>query len=189
VTRTRVDAVRNRASVLQATAELLAKDGAAALRVADVAAVAGVGAGTIYRGFGSKSGLLLALLDERERVLQEALIRGDPPLGPGASAEERLVAFVLALHDLTLAERDVIVASERSATSRYETGAYRAWHAHAALLLREAGVPDPPTSAHTLLAPLDAGLYRHLVDDGGIDAQRIRDALGRSVRTLASVTA
>ncbi len=185
----RADALRNRDAVLRATSTLLAKVGASALRVADVAAEAGVGAGTIYRAFGSKSGLLLALLDERERALQEALIRGKPPLGPGAPAADRLLAFATALHELTVAERDVIVASERSPLARYRTGAYAAWHAHVSLLLAEAGAPDATLAADFLLAPLAAGLYADLLDRRRIGARRIRDQLRRHVQaSLAAAT-
>src|SRR5688500_11090410 len=108
----RADAVRNRAAILAATEELVAAGGAARLRIAEVARRAGVGPGSVYRAFGSKGDLLLALLDERERVLQEELIRGAAPLGPGAPPAERLEAFVLALHDLHVREREVIVAAD-----------------------------------------------------------------------------
>nr|WP_246199495.1 hypothetical protein [Actinomadura syzygii] len=48
-----------------------------------VAAVAGTD--TWFRRFGDKSGLAAALLEARERVLQEAILHGPPPLGPGRS--------------------------------------------------------------------------------------------------------
>jgi AcrR family transcriptional regulator len=185
----RADAVRNRDAVLRATEALLSTVGADALRIADVAAEAGVGAGTIYRAFGSKSGLLLALLDERERSLQEALIRGRPPLGPGAPPAERLLAFMLALHTLTVAERDVLVASEDTPVARYQAGAYGAWHAHAALLLDQAGAADPPLAADFLLAPLGAGLYTHLLDERRISARRIRAQIERHVKQAPRATA
>ena len=60
----------------------------------DIAAEAGVGKGTLYRRFGDKGGLAFALLDERERGFQERMVYGEAPLGPGAPATERLVAFV-----------------------------------------------------------------------------------------------
>ena len=50
----------------------------------DVAHAACVGTGTLYRRFGDRAGLALALLDEQEREFQNALITGPPPLGPGA---------------------------------------------------------------------------------------------------------
>jgi AcrR family transcriptional regulator len=49
-----------------------------------VAAEAGVGKGTLFRRFGDRAGLAVALLDERERDLQAAVLSGPPPLGPGA---------------------------------------------------------------------------------------------------------
>jgi AcrR family transcriptional regulator len=181
VASTRADAARNRDAVLRATSALVATAGAHALRVADVAAEAGVGAGTIYRAFGSKSGLLLALLNERERALQDELLRGKPPLGPGAPPAERLLAFALALHELTVVDRDVIVASEQTPTARYRTGAYTAWHAHAALLLEQAGAADPQLAADYLLAPLAAGLYSELLDRRNVKVRRIRDQLRRHI--------
>ena len=59
----------------------------------DVAAAAGVGKGTLYRRFGDRWTLLRALIEEPERDFQDELIRGEPPLGPGAPPMERLRAF------------------------------------------------------------------------------------------------
>ena len=42
----------------------------------------------------------MALLDEHERRLQEKIIYGEPPLGPGAPPDERLAAFYDAMIDL-----------------------------------------------------------------------------------------
>ena len=42
----------------------------------------------------------VALLDEHERRLQEQLLRGDPPLGPGAPPVQRLTAFYAATVEL-----------------------------------------------------------------------------------------
>jgi AcrR family transcriptional regulator len=61
-----------------------------------VAREAGVGKGTVFRRFGDKAGLAAALLDERERELQEAMLSGPPPLGPGADDGARAEAFVRA---------------------------------------------------------------------------------------------
>ncbi len=59
----------------------------------DVARAACVGTGTLYRRFGDRAGLAIALLDEHTRDFQNALISGPPPLGPGVPARERLRAF------------------------------------------------------------------------------------------------
>jgi AcrR family transcriptional regulator len=64
--RTRADAVRNRALVIAAAAELFAERGEAAL-VPDIAARAGVGKGTVYRCFPTKDHLVGAVAIERVR--------------------------------------------------------------------------------------------------------------------------
>ena len=82
--RERSDAARNRELILAAARRLFEEEGPAAVSMDRVAEEAGVGKGTLYRRFGDRSGLALALLDARERELQEELIRGPAPLGPGA---------------------------------------------------------------------------------------------------------
>jgi AcrR family transcriptional regulator len=165
--------------VLAAAEELVAHDGAAALRIADVAGAAGVGAGTVYRAFGDKRGLLIALIDERERELQEAVIRGTPPLGPGAPPPERLRAFLQALLDLVVAQREVlVVADEASPVSRHHTGAHQAWRRHVAHLLSQMHLDgDTDVLAELLLAPLAAGVQVHLIDERGVEPQTIAAAL------------
>src|SRR5215467_8301633 len=151
----RADAARNRAAVLQAARQLFAEQGVAAVSMDQVAAAAGVGKGTLFRRFGDKSGLAAALLDARERDLQEAILQGPPPLGPGALARDRLAAFADAYLSYLLEHLDLVRMSETAAPgARYRIGAYRFWHQHVALLL--AGTPDPDLAAHALLAPLAA---------------------------------
>ena len=81
--RERADAARNRARILEAAADLVAERGIDAVSMEDVARAACVGTGTLYRRFGDRAGLALALLDEQTRDFQNALISGPPPLGPG----------------------------------------------------------------------------------------------------------
>jgi AcrR family transcriptional regulator len=68
--RTRADAVRNRALVIAAAAEVFAEKGEAAL-VPEIAARAGVGKGTVYRCFPTKQHLIGAVLVERLRWFTE----------------------------------------------------------------------------------------------------------------------
>src|SRR4051812_17623609 len=82
--RERADAARNRIRVLEAAEKLFAERGVDAVTMDDVAGAAGVGKGTLYRRFGDKGGLAMALLDQRERELQERILTGPPPLGLGA---------------------------------------------------------------------------------------------------------
>jgi AcrR family transcriptional regulator len=64
--RTRADAVRNRALVIAAAAEVFAEKGEAAL-VPEIAARAGVGKGTVYRCFPTKDHLVAAVAIDRVR--------------------------------------------------------------------------------------------------------------------------
>ena len=151
----RADAARNRAAILVAAALLFAEHGVAAVSMDQVAAAAGVGKGTLFRRFGDKAGLAAALLDQREAKLQEAILRGPPPLGPGAPPADRLAAFASAYLDYLLPHLDLVRMSETAAPgARYRIGAYQFWHQHVAILL--AGQPDPDYASHALLAPLAA---------------------------------
>ncbi len=72
----RADAARNRARLLEAAAGLVAARGADAVTMEEVAAAAGVGKGTVFRRFGDRTGLLMALLDHSEKKLQAAFLGG-----------------------------------------------------------------------------------------------------------------
>jgi AcrR family transcriptional regulator len=137
-----------------------------------VAAEAGVGKGTLFRRFGDRAGLARAVISEHEAKLQDALIRGEPPLGPGAPPRERLLAFLAALAELTVEHRDLLLEVERASGARYRTGAYHAWLQHTVLLLGD----DDALRAHLLLAPLAADLVWHLLDQG-VSAAELTAAL------------
>jgi len=172
----RTDAARNRAAVLEAAARLFAEHGVEAVSMDQVAAAAGVGKGTLFRRFGDKSGLAAALLDTRERVLQEGILRGAPPLGPGAPADERLTSFVEAYLAYLLENLALIRMSETAVPgARYRIGAYRFWHRYVAILL--AATPDPDYAAHALLAALSAEHVTAVLPELG--EQRIRAGLVR----------
>ncbi|GAB2681590.1 TetR/AcrR family transcriptional regulator [Thalassiella azotivora] len=167
--RERADAARNRTRVLDAAARLFRERGVEAVSMDAVAAAAGVGKGTLFRRFGDKSGLAAALLDERERVLQQAVLDGPPPIGPGAPARQRLEAFVDAYLDHLLADLDVVRLSETASPgARYRIGSYRFWRRHLAVLLEDARPGcDAEALATTLLAPLGADPVSALVADVG----------------------
>ncbi|MEU9074108.1 helix-turn-helix domain-containing protein [Kitasatospora sp. NPDC048538] len=172
----RADAARNRAAVLDAAAGLFAELGVEAVSMDQIAAAAGVGKGTLFRRFGDKSGLAVALLDARERVLQEGILHGPPPLGPGAPAPERLTAFIDAYFDYLLEHLALVRMSETATPgARYRIGAYRFWHRHLAILLATA--PDPDQTAHALLAALAADHVAALLPELG--EQRMRSGLIR----------
>jgi len=153
----RADAARNRQRVLETAAALFAERGVQAVTMDDVVTAAGVGKGTLYRSFGDKSGLATALLDERERQLQAGMLRGSPPLGPGAPAGDRLDAFVRAYLGYVAENLELVWMSQAAtAGARLRVGAHRFWRAHLAFLFAEAGAADPGLRADILLAALAA---------------------------------
>src|SRR3954465_11986360 len=155
----RADAARNRRAVLDAAARLFARDGASCVTMEAVAAQAGVGKGTVFRRFGDPASLPRAVISEHESELQDALIRGEPPLGPGAPARERLRAFGRAYLEFLERNVDTLLAAEYGAGPRPpQAGApYALYRPHVPLLLREAGCGDRADYlADVLLAPLSS---------------------------------
>jgi AcrR family transcriptional regulator len=174
----RADARRNRLKVLAAAEQLFAEHGVRNVSLDAIAAAAGVGKGTVFRRFGDRAGLAVALLDERERELQDRILNGSPPLGPGAPAAARLCAFLEAYVALLDAHVELVLDSENAATgARYRVGAYRFWHRHVAILLEEASPDlDADYTAHALLAPLAADLHQALRAES-YDIDRITSGL------------
>ena len=180
----RSDAARNRNAVLRAAERLLAEGGGDRLSLDQVAAEAGVGKGTVYRGFGSRAGLLRALLEERSRGLREAVSSGPPPLGPGAPPRERLLAFLDALGSIAEDNAVLLAAHEQAcADDKFSDPSYLFWHRHLSTLLAETS-PDLDTdlTAHALLAAFDGDLIRHTGRPG--DPRRFTRAIQRMVTAL-----
>ena len=173
----RADAARNRARVLAAAADLFAASDPRTVTMDDIAKAAGVGRATVYRRYPDTWSIAVALLDEHERALQERLLRGDPPLGPGAPPASRLAAFYAAMVELLDAHADLVLGTETGG-ARFATGAYGFWSAHVRSLLVDAGIADPDAMVDVLLAPLAAEVYVHQRGRGLTSAQ-IAEALNR----------
>ena len=124
----RADAARNRTRVLAAAADLFATRDPRTVTMDDIAKAAGVGRATVYRRYPDTWSIAVALLDEHERTLQERLLRGDPPLGPGAPSAIRLAAFYAAMIELLEAHADLVLGTE-TGRARFATGAYGFWSA------------------------------------------------------------
>src|SRR5271155_1819252 len=156
----RADAARNRQAILDAARRLLESEGAPGLTMDAIACEAGVGKGTLFRRFGDSSTLLHELLDERERAIQEAVLHGPAPLGPGTPPRERLCAFGEAVLELIEEHGDVIVMAETGMPGvRLRSPVYAARRMHIVALLREAELPgDVDYLADVLLAALSADL-------------------------------
>jgi AcrR family transcriptional regulator len=174
----RADARRNRLKVLEAADRLFAELGVKNVSLDAIAAAAGVGKGTVFRRFGDRAGLAVALLDEREQELQAKILTGPPPLGPGAPAVERVTAFLDAYLDLLDRHVELFMDSENASDgARYRIGSYRLWHRHLAMLVEEARPElDADYTAHVILAPLAADLHNALRTEG-FDLARMQSGL------------
>jgi AcrR family transcriptional regulator len=176
----RADAARNRARVLEAAARLFSEHDGRELTMEQIAHAAGVGKATLYRRYPDVASIAVALLDEHERELQEQLLRGDPPLGPGAPPGERLAAFYRAMVELLERHGHLALAAE-TGRRRYRTGAYGAWATHVRGLLSEARLDDRPALADALLAPLGPDVYLHQ-RGSGLTAEEISEDLAELAR-------
>lgn len=161
--RERADAARNRQAILRAADELLRRHPPEQVSVERVAAAAGVGKGTVFHRFGSRTGLMLELMAERARELEQAVGEGPPPVGPGAEPEERLVAFLAEVAALGARNGNLMAAHEHAMVTRKGAAEqpreanpiYMFWHRHVSGLIAE-GRPDVDAEqiAHMLLGTL-----------------------------------
>jgi AcrR family transcriptional regulator len=169
----RADAARNRRLILDAAARLFAQDPSCVTMEA-VAAAAGVGKGTVFRRFGDRAGLARALISEVESELQEQMIRGAPPLGPGAPARERLSAFGRAYLDFLDRNAPLMLAAEGDAETWLVSRVYATYRTHVSLLLEQAGGGERSAYlADVVMAPLAAPtfIYHRTVRELSLEEQ------------------
>ncbi|MCQ4041474.1 TetR/AcrR family transcriptional regulator [Streptantibioticus rubrisoli] len=187
--RERSDAARNRSRILSVAARLFAEHGVGEVSLDAIAGAAGVGKGTLFRRFGSKAGLAAALLDAQDSALQERIMFGPPPLGPGAAASGRITAFFDAYLELLEDNLELIRLSETAAPgARYRVGSYQFWRRHLAVLLAEACPElDAEVTAHLLLAPVTADLH-HALRAAEFTPQRIRASVTALIHRFVGAT-
>jgi AcrR family transcriptional regulator len=167
----RSDAARNREALLVAARRLVEERGVEAVTMDALAREAGVGKGTVFRRFASRAGLMTALLDHSEAEFQHRVISGPPPLGPGAAAWDRLVAFGRTRLEYNLQAARLIEAAGR--TGRRSMAAESFAALHVVHLLRELQVSgDVSFLAKALLAPLEAVVVEDAVRLEGFAVER-----------------
>lgn len=110
----RADAAHNREHLLNVAREMVAEVGVKRVTMDALAERAGLGKGTVFRRFGSRAGIFAALLDDADRAFQARVLAGPAPLGPGAGALDRLVAYGRARIEFLLKHH----AIERAALDR-----------------------------------------------------------------------
>ena len=184
--RPRADAQRNSEKVLSAAKELFRRHGVDNVSMDAIAAAAGVGKGTLFRRFGDRAGLVLSLLQEETVALQEGIIRGPAPLGPGAPPRERLKALAGAQFALLSDHLDLMAAGDAGGPgARFRTGPYTFLRMHVGMLVREAD-PDADWEvlADVLLAPLAADSFFYWRRVRGLECDRILRAFDTLVDRL-----
>jgi len=157
----RADAARNRRAILAATEELLTTHRPDEVTIEQVAAAAGVGKGTVFHRFGNRMGLMVALMQERAMGLGADIDAGPPPLGPGAPARERLLAFLAAVVDVVSRNKGLVAALGQVVTTQHQHGenhpVYQLWQGHVRdLIAQERPDLDADLLADLLLAGLTA---------------------------------
>ncbi|HXH77783.1 helix-turn-helix domain-containing protein [Nocardioides sp.] len=180
----RADAARNRHAVLAAALRLVDHCGVDAVSMDAVAAEAGVGKGTLFRRFGSRQGLMAAVLNQSETQWQAAVLSGPAPLGPGAPARDRLIEFGHTRLRLNLTHGALIRAADRAGSRSYAAASFSAMHVR--YLLGELGVRgDIALLATSLLAPLEVPILEQQVHQEHISLDRIEaawdDLVGRVI--------
>jgi AcrR family transcriptional regulator len=180
----RGDAARNRALLLDAARRLVAERGADAVTMDDIAVAAGVGKGTVFRRFGSRAGLMMVLLDEDERVSQQAFMFGPPPLGPDAPPLDRLLAFGRDRLRFAHTHHELLIAANRDPQSRYGAAAM-VLRTHVRILLASAGTTgDLDSQTDALLALLEADYIEYQLIERGHTLQTLGDAWESLARKL-----
>jgi AcrR family transcriptional regulator len=170
--------------VLAAAERLFASKDPRTVTMDDIAKEAGVGRGTLYRRYPDRMSIATALLDQHERALQEKLMGGEPPLGPGAPPAERLTAFYAAMVDLLEQHVHLVLGAEEG-EARFATGAYGFWRAHVRALLLDAHM-NPDTLAEPLLAPLAAEVFRF--QRRTLSPEQIADGLAEIASRVLSIS-
>jgi len=184
----RADAARNRQKLLAAASGLFRERGVEGVSLDEVVAAAGVGKGTLYRIFGDKSGLGAALLDERERELQQGSLFGPPPLGPGATAADRIEAFVVAYVGYVADHVDLVRMSQTARRgARFDIGAHQFWRTHLTYLATEAGADPARLVADVLLAATTAEQIDFWTRREGRPVFELAELLGDLARRMIAV--
>ena len=179
----RADAARNRQAILAAALRMVEQCGVDAVSMEAVAAEAGVGKGTVFRRFETREGLMAAVLNLSETEWQASVISGPPPLGPGAPAMERLLAFGHSRLRTNLTHAALIEAAGRAGSRSVAALSFA--NMHVRYLLRELGVRgDLPLLATAILAPLELVVLEQQVQRERIPVERLEAGWDDLVRRV-----
>jgi AcrR family transcriptional regulator len=173
----RADAAANREKILVAAERLFACADPSGVTMDAVAAAAGVGKGTLFRRFGDRASLARALITRYEAAFQDAMIRGAPPLGPGAPPLERLVAFGRGYLEFLERHGKLLHEAEGDYETFLSSGPYSFYRTHVTVLLQEAGLGERAFFlADIVLFPLASTAHMYFRGLRRLSRQELEDA-------------
>lgn len=194
----RADAAANRQLILETAVTLFDQQGAQAVTMAEIAAAAGVGKGTLYRRYSSKGDLALALMHEQMTAFQNETLAGlTRATREGVPYLHQLEDFLLSLLNFTerhqpllaIVQQEGLLINERAHQAPYfwqhqtVSGllgrSVRAGELSAAL--------DVAYAADALLAPLRPDLFRLQRQSRGFSLERIGAGLRMQLAALAAL--
>ncbi|MGO4203480.1 TetR/AcrR family transcriptional regulator [Rhodococcus sp. TAF43] len=179
----RADAARNRRAILAAAQRLFTEHGPDRVSVDQIAAAAGVGKATVFHRFGSRNELVRAVVYEQANALRQAVLDAPPPLGPGAPADARLVAFLVAFAHLIVDHPALTAAYDASDADGRADDLHGFWYDHLSALITEVRPDMDPDGTAVLLLAMVAGAARPLAA-GGARAGRIVDSVEAVARSI-----
>lgn len=191
----RRDAAENRALLLATAERLFAEKGVAAVNMAEIAATAGVGKGTLYRRFSNKGELCLGLMDNRLRAFQDLQLAEMRQLtASGITYLEQLARFLEALVTFTAEHMPLLCEVEQYSQSLDEEEVerphfwqYMTVHGLLQRAVRAGEVQsdlDTGYVAEALLAPLNAQTFRFQLGHLAFTPARIQAGLRVMVEAL-----
>lgn len=195
----RSDARQNRSRILETAEALFARHGVEAVNMADIATLAGVGKGTLYRRFANKGELCLALMDEQMRQFQETMLARLRQMSLNeVAALAQLAHFLDTLVYFTHQHMPLLCEVQRhsqeldeaSRVMRPHFWQYMTVHGLLQTAVRRGELPagaDTAYLAEALLAPLTVTTFRFQLDVLAFSLERISAGLQFMVAGLASL--
>ena len=194
----RADAAANRQLILDTAVALFDQQDAAAVTMAEIAAAAGVGKGTLYRRYSSKGDLALALMHEQMATFQnETLAALTRAAGEGVPFLRQLEDFLLSLLSFTERHQPLLAIVQQEGlliNERAHQAPYFWQHQTVSGMLGRAirggelsAALDVAYTADALLAPLRPDLFRLQRQSRGFSLERIAAGLRTQIAALAAL--
>ncbi len=190
----RADAVANRELILTTAQRLFTEHGVKNICMAAISEAAGVGKGTLYRGFANKGQLCLALMDEDMRAFQDEILRmfrnnyDQPALIKLDKFLDHLVRFMEFHAPLLCEVQKQGILQTDTVAQQASPHMWQPWLRNTiSMLLQQAEQNnetqdlDIPYLVDAILAPLNADLFMYQREILGFDLERISCGLRQLV--------